>query len=388
MSSKKLILWRGAATDPSGYGEATRGYLAGLAQYDDLYVKLKPETFWRGDPCRDQHWDVLTKLHRNDFNVETPHIFVQHLTPENYVISPANAKCHIGITTFETDRIPQGWKMQMRGMDEIWTFSQWGADIFNCNGIDRVKVMRHGVDTVTFRPGLPKLKEIRGNSSDRFVFGANFDWTERKNPGALLRAYLSAFRADEPVVLALKTYWQHGGGSNPLEQSRSYIRAYIENLRAELGLTRIPPIVLISDMMPSESIPNFYASLDAYVLPARGEGWGLTYSEAMACGLPTIGTGWGGNTEFMNEENSYLLKYKLTDVPAGKREIPAHYVGHQWASVDLDHLRHTMRQVFERREEAAERGSQARKDMVRWFSWKTACEHMKLRLDDIAQERL
>ena len=35
---------------------------------------------------------------------------------------------------------------------------------------------------------------------------------------------------------------------------------------------------------------------------------GLPLHEAMAMGLPTISTAWGGNTQFMTTANSYLIK--------------------------------------------------------------------------------
>lgn len=73
-----------------------------------------------------------------------------------------------------------------------------------------------------------------------------------------------------------------------------------------------------------------YNSCDAFVLPSRGEGWGRPYMEAMACGLPTIGTRWSGQLEFMHDENSYLIDIDgLEDVPSTV-ELPF-YQGHRWA---------------------------------------------------------
>ena len=34
---------------------------------------------------------------------------------------------------------------------------------------------------------------------------------------------------------------------------------------------------------------SLYKSVDAFVLPTHGEGWGLPFAEAMAMELPTIG---------------------------------------------------------------------------------------------------
>ena len=44
--------------------------------------------------------------------------------------------------------------------------------------------------------------------------------------------------------------------------------------------------------------------------------------EAMACGLPTIGTGWGGSTEFMSRANSFLLNYSLVPTDSVEADPP------------------------------------------------------------------
>jgi glycosyltransferase involved in cell wall biosynthesis len=52
---------------------------------------------------------------------------------------------------------------------------------------------------------------------------------------------------------------------------------------------------------------DLYSLADAFVLPTRGEGWGIPVAEAMAMGLPVIVTNYSGPTEYANEENAYLL---------------------------------------------------------------------------------
>ena len=53
---------------------------------------------------------------------------------------------------------------------------------------------------------------------------------------------------------------------------------------------RAPKIVMIEEFVGEDEMPALYAAADAFVLPSRGEGWGLPYMEAMAAGLPVIGT--------------------------------------------------------------------------------------------------
>ena len=84
---------------------------------------------------------------------------------------------------------------------------------------------------------------------------------------------------------------------------------------------------------------------------------------------PVIGTNWSGNTAFMNAENSYLLDYKLVDVPEAGWKEAATFKGHRWAEPDVPHLRQLMRRVFMNRKESVKIGKQARADIAEQFSY-------------------
>lgn len=55
---------------------------------------------------------------------------------------------------------------------------------------------------------------------------------------------------------------------------------------------------------------RYYASVDAFVLPSRGEGWGRPHVEAMSMGLPIIATNWSGTTEYLDESVGYPIKVR------------------------------------------------------------------------------
>jgi len=82
--------------------------------------------------------------------------------------------------------------------------------------------------------------------------------------------------------------------------------------------------------------------------------------EAMAMELPTIATNWSGNTQFMSNENSYLIPVE--------KMVPASSEGHQWAQPSLSALKTAMRRVFENRQEAKSFGKRARREMVQQYS--------------------
>ena len=45
--------------------------------------------------------------------------------------------------------------------------------------------------------------------------------------------------------------------------------------------------------MPEEDLAELYAEADLFVLPSRFEGYGMAYTEAMAHGVPVVGTNAG-----------------------------------------------------------------------------------------------
>jgi glycosyltransferase involved in cell wall biosynthesis len=265
-------------------------------------------------------------------------------------------------TMFETDRLPSEYLPPCQAMDEVWVPSRFNRETFVRAGVDekRVRFVREGLHTQKFRPGLEPLRipHARG-----FNFLSVFQWSQRKGPDVLLKAYLSEFKADEDVALILKTY-KEGSPWADLVPELAY---FVERV-ARIPLEKAPPIILLPGFIANADIPRLYASANAFVLATRGEGWGRPYAEALACGCPVIATGWSGHMDFLNDENSYLIDYKL--VPTAPDIDSEIYAGHHWAEPDVDHLRQLMRDVFTHREEARRKADRGRAELVDQWDWK------------------
>src|SRR5207249_10072823 len=54
---------------------------------------------------------------------------------------------------------------------------------------------------------------------------------------------------------------------------------------ASLGVERH---VVFAGYIPEEQKADHYRLADAFVMPGRGEGFGIVYLEAMACGIPVV----------------------------------------------------------------------------------------------------
>jgi glycosyltransferase involved in cell wall biosynthesis len=266
------------------------------------------------------------------------------------------ARRRIGRTMFETDRIPDGWLEKCTAMDEVWVPSFFNVETFVRSGVPEQKLRRmpEGEDTNFFHPGNPPFR-ILGTRG--FNFLSVFQWTQRKAPDVLLKAYLSEFKEDEDVTLLLRCYGRQGPDSDLLPDLLFYIERVLG-----FRLERIPPILLIPGFIANHDLPRLYTSADCFVLPSRGEGWGRPYVEALCSEIPVIATRWSGQMDFLSDQNSYLIDYKLAPTPADT-DVEL-FSGHQWAEPDVDHLRALMRHVFTHREEAQQKAAVGRTEMV------------------------
>jgi glycosyltransferase involved in cell wall biosynthesis len=270
-----------------------------------------------------------------------------------------NFDSYIGLTMFETDRLPKGWAESCNQMDEIWVPSTFNRNTFINAGVDKNKiyVIPFGLNSQSYGDRNISPMEIPGKRG--FNFLSTFQWSFRKGWDVLLKAYLQAFSKSDDVSLILKTY----PGEIKTPPIRERIDSFILNLG--LDLSNAAKIVLLEDFVPENKIARLYAAADAFVLPTRGEGWGIPFMEAMATGLPTIGTGWGAHLDYMNDENSYLIKINgLVPVPLEQTHDDPFYTSDQLlASPSVEHTAHLMRHIFENRKESYEKGAKAQRDI-------------------------
>jgi glycosyltransferase involved in cell wall biosynthesis len=203
-----------------------------------------------------------------------------------------------------------------------------------------------------------------------FLFLFAFDYSstiERKNPVGLIEAFTRAFAPGEGPQLLLKTI---NGPLLPLAEEEV------------MWATRDRPDVHVLDRSLTDAERDgLIAACDCYVSLHRSEGFGLTLAEAMAAAKPVIATGWSGNVDFMNADNSLLVDYTLTRVGPGAAIYPADGT---WAEPDLGHAARLMRQVVADQAAAARLGMRARDDVARTLSPEVTGTAMRRRLEQIS----
>jgi GT2 family glycosyltransferase len=265
--------------------------------------------------------------------------------------------CRIGYTMTETDVLPEPWVRQANQMGEIWVTSEFARRALLNNGVRRpMRIMPLGVDPDYFNP---RIKAFRPTQRYTFLSLAGY---ERWPIEVLLRAYSEAFSArDDVLLLVLVT-------TSATDLQKRITAVELPKNGPLLGL-------LYAQRLPGYQCGALYRSVDCFVLPTRGEGWGMPILQAMASGLPVVATDWGGHTDYMTTEVSYPLrvaKLVSADNRAGR-----------WAEPDSDHLRELLRYVYDHREEAGRKGLAASEMVLAHWTWKHAAQRIKDRLLEI-----
>ena len=290
-----------------------------------------------------------------------PCVAVHHYVPRRGR-DPLPGVVNVARVMFETDRLPAGWARLLEAWRAVWVTSKHNHEVFVNGGVppSKLRLLGQTIDFDAFHPGAEPLP--LGVPDGHFVFLANFDFSERKGWRQLLHAWTRAFDRRDPVCLVLKT-------GSVARFDADFVRDAIVDLlrryrRREGGTARVE---IIARMLPAADIPRLYAAADAYVSASRGEAWGRPYMEAMAMGLPTAGTRWGGNLDFMSDRNSWLVGGTLVPVDGTAPLLNRLYRGHRWFEADVDELANAMREIAGDPRAARRKAASARPELIARF---------------------
>ena len=361
-SSSPAVVWTSALLNWSGYAEEARNTVLAL---DEAGIEIRANALNWPEPVPLFSPEIAARLHRLA-TAPLPRRFVHVMQSDGGSLARSpRATRNIGRTMYEADRIPAAWVERCNQMDEVWVPSEFNVESFAASGVDREKLYRipAGIDTRLYEPATTPL-ELPGVSG--FTFLSVFNWLSRKGWDVLTRAYLEEFSSREPVTLLLKvTPRPRKTVADHRDELAQWAHRYL-GIRNLSGAARI---VFLDRVLGAHEMPRLYRAADCYVMPSRGEGWGRPYMEAMASGLPTIGTRWSGNLEFMNDDNSYLVDCDVVPITEAGVRDEAGFRGLRWAEPSVDDLRATMRRVYEDRAAAAARGERARAEILAGYNW-------------------
>jgi glycosyltransferase involved in cell wall biosynthesis len=337
------------------------------------------------------------------------YVFVSHKDPGSFTNRNPRPDVVVGRSMYEFNVLPANWLPHKADADEIWVPSRFVRWVFEKNGFSksRLLIIPEPIDVFFFDPlstrplslpfahgyapwrrstnihvsaspsksnetvsGLGRVVE-RKAAAGFFKFFSVFKWESRKGPDLLLQAYFQSFTNADRVSLYLVSYIYGDATRNPVK-IMSEVKRIFEQVHSGSSVPQrwpedAPHVEVIGDQLPESILASLYRSVDCFVFPTRGEGWGLPIIQAMSMGLATIATNFSGNVDFLTAENSYLIPIEgVEPLPDGSPY--GNSPNKSWAVLSVERLSSYMLYASRNVQQTKAVGRRARRDVIAQYS--------------------
>ena len=273
----------------------------------------------------DNHNDVMAGVDRSrpeDINISFVSMPIQgHYQGTN-----------IQWVVFESTRVPPTVMETMLAADQVWVPSTWGQNILIESGVDpdQCHVVPEGVDGTRYHPYTP---QVESPILSYLIVGK---YELRKSIIETIYAWIQEFGNDPDVELIVKSNYFVNQEAKYNELSGWIETTGVQNVRVLWGTSTTSDII------------DLYQQSHIFVLPTKGEGWGLPLIEAAATGLPIITTMHGGHVEFLQHIQSSVIPVEFDMAPIACEDYRFCYPTEdgnwgQWAQPRVDSIRAALR---------------------------------------------
>lgn len=327
------------------------------------------------DPAADPAWRALAACRHRVH--ASPALHLRHGWPPSFDAPPSGR--WIAIQPWEFGHLPEAWVPLFRDrVEELWVPSNWLRDCVVESGVPegKVFVVPNGVDVELFRPEGPRL-DLPTRKSFTFLFmgGTN----RRKGLDLLLRAYGSAFRANDDVCLLVKGEARESGIYREAPELERILAEFRRDPTA-------PEVAVLTRNLEDGDVASLTRACDALVHPYRGEGFALPVAEAMACGLPVIVTGGGACLDYCDDGTAFLIPSRKVDVPPS--DVPGlSPAGRFWyEEPDPEALAVLLRRLADHPEETRAKALAGEARIRERFTWGHAAQVALARIRVLAED--
>lgn len=266
--------------------------------------------------------------HEARFEIDVFFVNPDHLDAAMCELRGSSARYRIGYWFWELEKVPDEWLPAVDLVDEIWVSSEFVRAALRVTS-KPVTLIPMAVEVDT---SLLPARAAREGGVFTFLFSFDFhSYVERKNPAAVVDAFLYAFpAARDDVRLIIKS------------TNGEVFRSQYYELMSKAA--RDKRIVISDGFVRRRQMLELVNRADAYVSLHRSEGFGLGLAESMYLGKAVVGTGYSGNLEFMNVDNSCLTTFSMIPVKSGDY---VHGEGQLWANANIEDAARYMRRLVE-----------------------------------------
>ncbi len=331
------VVWCGYIYSTSGYGSVTRSYILALIKAG---VKVRAVDLGGASKEKINREEVrlLENAERQKLEKGSKTVVIMQTMPYFWdVVRVRGADYKIGVTIYETDRIPKEWVGICNGkkIDRVLVPTEFNMNTFSDTGVSRGKlgVLNYCIDK--HRLGrFKKYWHYNGTGPFRVLYIADITFAARKNVPALIESFTNEFDNGEDVELLLHLTSKNKGRVD-------------EFLRKNGRIFKDGRVKVSSEPLSEDEVLKLIATADLYISVDRANGWGVPCMEAMAIGTLAATVDWSGSTEFMNRKNSLVIKpRRIVDVDEDSALEQRLYIGHKWAEVKTEDIMKTLRKAY------------------------------------------
>jgi len=277
---------------------------------------------------------------------------------------------YVGIMPLEADPMCMTWTMALMTMTKPFIISEFGTAEAHRVGLTSAEHIRIGLDTDAWRiPTDAERTMLRqsllgiNDEEDDFVVLTVADNQERKHLSRSMEIF-AEFSKDKPNTKYVL-----------VTREQLSIGWYLRDFAQEIGIS--DNFLIFERGMPFKELWSIYAASDAFLLASKAEGLGLPLLEAMAVGLPCIGTNCTAMAEVLGNGRGLLM-----DVDYVHRD-PFGNGRRYFASIEsgVSHLN----QLYENRSENLQNPTNL--EYIQGRDWETAVDTLERSLLEIVNEQ-
>ena len=391
------VSWWGPFTDAGGYANMNREIIFRLHNY---HVIAKAEICPTAPQISSHANYYLSKYTALNFGRLKKHPRVWSFTP---IPHPRHNGRNIFFTMMETESLhPEFARICNVNSDEVWVPSSHNQKVFKEYGVKKpVKVMPLGIDETLYKKeddseiGVVndnnRFVDLLGSSASNgiksFRFLSLFGWSFRKGIDILIKSFVREFSSKDDVALIIVA--RHAG--SPAADHIDVIKSDTMRFANEVRNSDFPQIVLYPYIIPEDQMPSIYRMGHAFISLSRGEGFCLPPIEASACHLPVISCNNTGMSEYLTDDNAYLVKTDEKEICHPEMHwITTYYHDQLFAKLGNDQIEQAqnhMRFVLENYDKALEKGEILRESVFSKYTWNQTAKRVAKRIKDIYAEK-
>jgi glycosyltransferase involved in cell wall biosynthesis len=319
----KILVYADSPTTATGFGTVSRNILSGLYATGKYEIDILGINYW-GDPHsfpfriwpvgingdKDPYGrkKVFSMIQQMDFDILffLQDTFILDFLPELQKALTEKGKLFKSIVYYPIDGTPkEGWLHNVNACDYLVVYSEFGKaeSLKILPTIKEPLVIPHGANTRDFFVANKKdvtafRAQYFGSQADKFVF-TNLNRNQQRKDIPRTIAAFKEFNKIVPESLLYLHMAKRDQGWDLIEVVKSF------------GLDPTTDVIFPENFGPNQGYPRnivnmIYNISDCVVSTTLGEGWGLSWIEAMATKTPVIMPGNTALIENIDEDKGWL----------------------------------------------------------------------------------